>query len=118
MLKRKRQRIGQSLLEYIIVIIFVSGAFVVFQTYIKRGLAGRWKAVGDSFGQGRRYDAYNKDDSGKTIECRFDFAYNQGWYDADCYREDCDCFTINRSDATCKDCIAFCASPKCAVVEE
>src|SRR3990172_1381926 len=109
MLRRKKQSIGQSLLEYIIVIIFVSGAFVVFQTYIKRGLAGRWKAVGDSFGQGRRYDAYNKDDSGKTTECRFDFAYNNKWYDVDCYREKkCDCFTINRSDDKCKYCIADC----------
>lgn len=52
MLRVKGQ--GQTTLEYLVVIVILLGAFLAMQTYIKRGLQGRWKASMD--GLGDQYD--------------------------------------------------------------
>jgi hypothetical protein len=44
------------------------GIFFVFQNYIVRGFAGRWRSVGDSFGSGRQYDPKPYGQGG-TLEC-------------------------------------------------
>ena len=75
MLRRKTK--GQSLIEYIVLIVLVLGAFLVFQKYITRGFAGRWKVVGESLGQGRIYDPK------LTTECVFD-PPSGPWYDKAC----------------------------------
>ena len=72
---------GQSVVEYMILIVFILGAFLVMQKYIVRGFAGRWKDIGDSLGQGRLYD------SNKTIECAYDFRYYNMWYGVKKYEE-------------------------------
>ncbi len=48
MLKNKR---GQSVLEYVILIIVVIAAFVTLQAYVKRGLQGRIKSATDDIGE-------------------------------------------------------------------
>jgi hypothetical protein len=48
---RKR---GQSLLEYSALIIILLGAFVAAQSYVKRGIQGRWKSSVDDMGD--QYD--------------------------------------------------------------
>ncbi len=45
---------GQSMAEFVTIIIIVLGAFVSAQIYIKRGLQGRWKAAIDDLGD--QYD--------------------------------------------------------------
>ncbi len=83
---RRKQKYGQSTIEYLVVIIFILSAFLVFQKYIVRAISGRWKTIGDSWGHGRVYDPK------KTEECKFDFRFTNQWYSKACYdQRDCDC---------------------------
>lgn len=105
---RRRKKSGQSLLEYIALVVMILATFWVFQKYIARGFAGRWKAVGESMGQGRIYDPRG------TTECIFDFQYTNLWYDKACFdATPCDCLTVRANTATCEDCIKDCASDPC-----
>ena len=45
---------GQSILEYVILLMIVIGVFVAMSNYVKRGLAGRWKVAVDDIGE--QYD--------------------------------------------------------------
>lgn len=67
-----------STMEYVLLIIIILGALLLSQRYILRGFAGRWKAVGDSFGQGKQYDPT------KTAECVWSQNENK-WYGPDCF---------------------------------
>ncbi|MCA9405911.1 MAG: hypothetical protein KC684_05195 [Candidatus Omnitrophica bacterium] len=107
-LKNKK---AQSTLEYILVLTFIITAFMVFQKYMLRSIAGRWKTTGDSMGYERQYDP------NKTLECAFfyNFDINQ-WYD---YKQ-CDqtclesaCLLSSATRATCQACIDSCANPLC-----
>lgn len=73
------KRRGQSILEYMVLVFFLLGAFLVFQKYIARGLAGRWKTIGTALGSGKYYDPNN------TIECVFDQEFTNTWYDQAAY---------------------------------
>lgn len=53
MLFRKNKK-GQTALEYVAVLILCIGAFLAMQHYVKRGLQGRWKAQVDELGD--QYD--------------------------------------------------------------
>lgn len=132
MLKRKRKK-GQSVIEYLVVIIFLLSTFLVFQKYIVRAISGRWKNVGDSWGYGRVYDPE------KTEQCIFDYRFTNKWYTRQCYEDnDCDCeayigvttfygyVCANASNSetcgrgwqdygSCQDCVESCvdASPIC-----
>ncbi|MDO8579980.1 MAG: hypothetical protein Q7S13_00700 [Candidatus Omnitrophota bacterium] len=100
-----KRKSGQSLIEFTVLVMFILGAFLVFQKYIVRGFAGRWKSVGESFSQGKVYDP------AKTIECAFDQKYNTlQWYDQKCFQENCikACYTVQGSDPECKLCIESC----------
>lgn len=59
-------------------IIIIMAAILITQRYILRGFAGRWKAVGDTFGQGKQYDL------NKTAECAWSQKENT-WYGAGCF---------------------------------
>lgn len=48
------RRKGQTVLEYVTLMIIVLGAFVAVGSYFKRGIQGRWKASVD--GLGDQYD--------------------------------------------------------------
>ena len=88
MFKNLKYKKASSIIEYMVVVLFILAALFVFQYYISRGLAGRWKAVGDTFGGGRQYDpkAYNQ---GGTLECFYYGNENSGnWIASQCY-EDC-----------------------------
>src|SRR3989338_5895528 len=98
MLHRQKTK-GQSLIEYITLIVLILGAFLVFQKYIARGFAGRWKSVGESMGQGRIYDPR------MTTECIFDSLYTNLWYDKACFdSRGCDCLSVRANVDTCQDC--------------
>jgi hypothetical protein len=43
------------MLEYLVLITAIVGAFLGMQGYIKRGISGRWRAAGDAFAHGRQY---------------------------------------------------------------
>lgn len=106
MLRRKTK--GQSLVEYITLVVMVLAVFWVFQKYIARGFAGRWKAVGESLGQGRIYDPR------KTTECIYDSQNTFVWYDQSCFEASgCDCLTVRANATTCRDCILSCATSMC-----
>ena len=75
---------ASSIVEYMIVVMFLLAAFFAFQLYVVRGFSGRWKAVGDVFGGGRQYDPKPYGQNG-TLEC---FLYYGNWVDIRCY-EDC-----------------------------
>ncbi len=48
------QRSGQSVLEYVILLVIIIAALLTMQIYMKRGLQGRWKESVD--GLGEQYD--------------------------------------------------------------
>ena len=50
----KRSKRGQSLIEYILLIIITLGVFVSISNYFKRGIQGRWKTAVDEMGD--QYD--------------------------------------------------------------
>lgn len=47
---------GQGTVEYAVLIAVTVAALVGMSVYTKRALAGRWRAVGDTFGYGRQYE--------------------------------------------------------------
>ena len=49
-----RNRKGQTILEYTVIMIIILGVVIAMRDYIKRGIQGRWKAATDDFGQ--QYD--------------------------------------------------------------
>ncbi|MBI5150911.1 MAG: hypothetical protein HZA28_09130 [Candidatus Omnitrophica bacterium] len=105
---RRREKNGQSFLEYMALIMFILAAFVVFQKYLGRGFTGRWKATGEALGQGRIYDPR------KTTECIFDPQHTGLWYDQSCFESSgCDCLTVRANVTTCDNCIQDCASTPC-----
>ncbi len=112
MLRRKR-KYGQAVMEYLVLVIFLVSAFLVFQKYIVRAMSGRWKMVGDTWGHGRVWDP------NKTEECLFDFRFTNLWYSKTCYdTQDCDCESsmgIELIDVDCQSCVEGCvtASPMC-----
>lgn len=114
---------GFSAVEMAAVIILVLAVLIGFGGYIERGLAGRWKSVGDTFGQGRHYDPRgfgSVGESGGTQDCFFDQDTGR-WVDENLYRHNnCDC-TLIRGDGNplpeyatlCTGCKAssVCANP-------
>ena len=50
----KKNRKGQTLIEYAMLITIILGVFVAVQIYVKRGIQGRWKAAVDDLGD--QYD--------------------------------------------------------------
>lgn len=101
--RKKQGKQAQSLLEYMILVVLILGAFLVFQKYIARAFSGRWKTVGDALGQGRIYDPR------KTTECIYDFQNTYVWYEADCFESSgCDCLSVRANATTCRDCILDC----------
>ena len=84
---------GQSVLEYVALVTFVIVAIIVIQNYVVRGFSGRWRDIGDSFGQGRQYDP------NRTRECEFDYQFTNRWYTRECFEaKHGDCLSI---DVTC-----------------
>lgn len=96
----KNLKKGSSAVEVTAVIILILAIMVGFGGYIKRGMAGRWKAVGDTFGQGRQYDPRGfgvNGEIGGTLDCFYDSASGH-WVDEKCYQaNNCDC-TLIRGD--------------------
>ena len=51
------RREGSFSLEYATLMIIVAAAMIGMAVYVKRALSGRWRSVGDTFGQGRQYES-------------------------------------------------------------
>jgi len=49
-----RNRRGQTILEYTVILIIILGVVIAMKDYIKRGIQGRWRAATDDFGD--QYD--------------------------------------------------------------
>jgi Flp pilus assembly pilin Flp len=49
-----RNRRGQSILEYTVILVIILGVVIAMKDYVKRGIQGRWKAATDDFGD--QYD--------------------------------------------------------------
>ena len=49
-----RNRKGQTILEYTVILIIILGVLVAMKDYIKRGIQGRWKSATDDLGE--QYD--------------------------------------------------------------
>ena len=47
---------GSFSLEYATLMIILAAAMIGMAIYVKRALSGRWRSVGDTFGQGRQYE--------------------------------------------------------------
>ena len=108
-----RKKIGQSTVEYVVLLIILFGVFIYFQKYLVRGISGRMKSVGDSFADGRIYSPTN------TLECAFDVLHDRGWYDSKCFYDSCadDCLTAHDETRPldCIACIDSCKTPNCEV---
>lgn len=111
MLRKKYPEKAQSTIEYVFFLMIVLTIFVYFQKYLVKGIAGRFRTVGDSFAQGRLYDGNRE----KTIECSFDVYTDSGlWYDSRCFYDTCgikDCVSTAASEGACRDCITSCVIP-------
>ena len=83
----KRHLKAYAVLEFIALIIFVIGAFLVMQKFLTRSVSGSYKSGADTFGFGRQY-SYRE-----TLECDYDTDSGQ-WFNAACYEENCDCESI------------------------
>jgi len=44
-----------STLEYTMLIVVAAAALAGMSMYLKRGLEGKWRSVGDTFGFGKQY---------------------------------------------------------------
>ena len=113
MLKKFYSKRGQSLIEYASLVVFVIAVFLFFQLYIARGFSGRWKEVGDSFGNGKAYTPKATDQCGNDV-----FTDREDvWYEVECFKQNCfdDCFkfqdTVAYSQSACRGCIAGCPCP-------
>ena len=93
-----RQKKAASALEYTLLVTIILTAILVTQKYVVRGFAGRWKAVGDSFGMGKQYDPQ------KTLECTWSQEYDK-WYDRACYEEKWDTDYSGRLNGCTTGCI-------------
>jgi len=111
MLKWIRKQKAVSTLEYAAVILFVLSAFLVFQRYIYRAIAGAWKAAGDSFGHGRQFDPRDfgvRGESGGTYEFFFDYTHCKPDHPPPCHDKenrimawiDRQCIEVERCDCT------------------
>lgn len=111
---------GQALFEYVMLLIFVISAFLIFQKYIVRAMSGRWKSVGDTIGHGLLYDPT------ETLECatfgyvtedaRFATGDPGVWYNVQCFEANCVdfCYHAPFDVAACNNCIAnTCREPDC-----
>lgn len=85
-MKRKQRHNGAfSLIEYMALLTFIMAALLVSQHFIFRGFVGRWKTLGDSYGQGKQYDPrpYGiHGEGGGTLEC---VQYNGVWKNGICF---------------------------------
>jgi len=91
MIKWIRGQKAVATLEYAAVIVFILTAFLVFQRYIYRGMAGGWKAAGDAFGHGRQYDPRDfgrEGERGGTLELFFDSTHCSPGHRPPCHREE------------------------------
>lgn len=104
---RRKNKYGQSVIEFTTLIILILTVFFIFQKYIVRGFTGRWKTVGDALGGGHIYDPK------MSLECAYDPMYTNEWYNAVCYEESCitDCLTVSATAAACEGCIRSCIPP-------
>ena len=50
-------RKAQSILEFTVLMVIIIGVFIAMQSYVKRGIQGRWKTSIDDFGE--QYDPHN-----------------------------------------------------------
>ncbi len=47
---------GQSVFEYAVCVAVIAAMLLGMAVYVKRGLCGRWRQVGDVFGYGRQFE--------------------------------------------------------------
>jgi len=48
---------GNCVLEYMVLLAILVMALITMQSYIRRGLCGRYRDAGDTFGFGRQYES-------------------------------------------------------------
>lgn len=56
-----RNKKGQTILEYTVIVIIILGVLIAMKDYVKRGVQGRWKSATDDFGE--QYDPQNVNSS-------------------------------------------------------
>jgi hypothetical protein len=102
-------------MEYMALVIFILGALLAMRVYILRSMSGKWKAAGDSFGQGRQYDPRPfgvSGEDGGTLVCRYEPLINL-WVDRKRAEVECDC-TLPPEDPTyaakCPACLSAIAA--------
>ncbi len=103
-------------MEHMALVMILLGGLLLFQKFIVRGFLGRWKATGDSFGQGGQYDpdktlscAYHEWDIGPPVQ--------SDWYNVDCFEAACvaRCVGYMATPLLCKSCLSGhgCFVPQC-----
>lgn len=89
---------GHSIVEYAFLIVLVLGAMFVFRDYLSRGLNGRYKSIGDTYGMGRQYDPK------RTVTCGYDDRLNM-WYDEACFESETIRQNCQPGNSTCETAI-------------
>jgi hypothetical protein len=69
-----------SIIEYVVLIVIIIGAFLVMRNLIQRGIFGMWQQAGQGFAFGRQYDPQ------RSVDCVFDDLSNK-WYDRNCFEQ-------------------------------
>ncbi len=101
---RSPTRRASTIVEFVLMFLVVMGTMLIFQKAFMRAIAGRWKAVGDSYGFGRQYSPT------RTFECAWAMhptcAVLDDWYSVSC----ADAAGCQKSDFNC---LATCFDAKC-----
>jgi len=104
---RKEKKLGQAVIEYILLIALIASTFIIFQKYIARAFSGRWKGVGQSLTGGKYFDPQ------ATYECVYDQRLGV-WYPEICFSQSCADLCRSQQNETnpgpCNSCIQTCAT--------
>ncbi len=55
-LRTPHSALGQSVIEYSVLIAVALAALLSLSIYTRRALSGRWKGIADGFGHGRQFE--------------------------------------------------------------
>ena len=97
----RKEKKAVSTIEYIIVIVMFIAAILLMHKQISRSFFGRWKDLGNNFGQGEQYDPHRTTECGRYVD---PLTGGEIWYWQPCY--ECCIYTGVLSD-TCENQFSF-----------
>jgi hypothetical protein len=98
-----------SVIEYVVLFVMFLTAIFLMQKHIARALFGRWRDLGDSFGQGEQYNPSTTLECGRYVPHTTTGWGSEIWYLQECYKccmdtnEECPDFSGDEAVCRAKD---------------